>query len=61
MKELINYLFQYIPPFPQILIFSLVSAAAIWVLVEAVSFHGADNLTIQIAASGVTYLFIQIC
>ncbi len=28
--------------------------------VEAVSFHGADNLTIQVAASGLAYFFVRI-
>jgi len=37
----------------------LLSAAVAFV--EAVSFHGADNLTIQVAASGLAYLFIQLC
>jgi phytol kinase len=29
-------------------------------LVEAVSFHGSDNLTIQVTASGLAYLFLKI-
>lgn len=29
-------------------------------LVEAVSFHGSDNFTIQVAASGLTYLLLKI-
>jgi hypothetical protein len=29
------------------------------VVVEAASPHGADNLTIQVTASGLAYLFLQ--
>jgi len=42
---------------------TLVSAlilSMVLVFVEAVSFHGADNLTIQVAASALTYLFLKI-
>ena len=34
--------------------------SVVTVLVEAVSFHGADNLTIQVTASGLTYLLMKI-
>jgi phytol kinase len=34
--------------------------SVIIVLVEAISFHGADNFTIQVTASGLTYLFLKI-
>ncbi len=37
---------------------SLVLSTAL-VFVEAFSFHGADNLTIQVTASGLTYLFLK--
>ena len=52
------YLYQF--PLATALIASLVLSVVL-ALVEAVSFHGSDNLTIQIAASGLTYLFLKIC
>ena len=51
--------FLYHMPFSSAFISSLLLSVML-VLVEAVSFHGADNLTIQLTASGLTYLFIQI-
>jgi phytol kinase len=50
------YLYQF--PFATALIASLVLSVVL-ALVEAVSFHGADNFTIQVAASGLTYLFLK--
>jgi phytol kinase len=41
------------------IIASLLTAFVI-VVVEAVSFHGADNFTIQVVASALTYSFVQI-
>jgi phytol kinase len=51
------YLYQF--PFAKALIASLVLSVVL-ALVEAVSFHGADNLTIQVTASGLAYLFLKI-
>ena len=51
------YLYQF--PFAKAVIASTVLSLVI-VFVEAISFHGADNLTIQVAASGLTYLFLKI-
>jgi phytol kinase len=51
------YLYQL--PFAKALIASFVLSVAL-ALVEAVSFHGSDNLTIQVAASGLAYLFLKI-
>ena len=51
------YLYQF--PLAKALIASLVLSVVL-ALVEAGSFHGADNLTIQVAASGLTYLFLKI-
>lgn len=34
--------------------------AVLTALVEAISIHGADNLTIQVAVSGLTYFFIRL-
>jgi phytol kinase len=51
------YLYQL--PFAKAMIASLVLSVVL-ALVEAVSFHGSDNLTIQVAASGLTYLFLKI-
>lgn len=50
------YLYQ-LPP-EKAMLFSVILSAAV-VLVEALSFHGADNLTIQVAASGLAYLFLK--
>jgi phytol kinase len=46
-------------PFAKALVSSVLLSVVI-VLVEAISPHGADNLTIQVAASGLTYLFLKI-
>lgn len=51
------YLYQF--PFAKAVIASTVLSLVI-VFVEALSFHGSDNLTIQVAASGLTYLFLKI-
>ncbi len=51
------YLYQF--PFAKAVMASVILSVVI-VLVEAVSFHGADNFTIQVAASGLTYLFLKI-
>ncbi len=51
------YLYQL--PAAKALIASLVLSVVL-ALVEAVSFHGSDNLTIQLAASGLAYLFLKI-
>lgn len=45
-------------PLLQALVSSLVMAAAV-TSVEAVSFHGADNLSIQVAASGLAFFFLR--
>jgi len=46
-------------PSSQSLLSSLLLSAAV-VLVEAFSPHGADNLTIQVTASGLAALFIHL-
>ncbi len=46
-------------PMPVALLSSFCLSLAI-VIVEAVSFHGADNLTIQVAASGLACFFVWI-
>ncbi len=51
------YLYQF--PIAKAVIASAVLSLVI-VFVEALSFHGADNLTIQVAASGLAYLFLNI-
>jgi phytol kinase len=51
------YLYQ-IQPVKAMLFSALLSGAV--VLVEALSFHGGDNFTIQVAASGLAYLFLKI-
>jgi phytol kinase len=53
------FVFLFELPLTSALIFSAILSIAI-VLVEAVSPHGADNFTIQVAASGLTYLFLKI-
>ena len=50
------YLYRF--PLAKALIASFTLSIAL-ALVEAVSFHGSDNLTIQVAASGLTYLFLK--
>jgi len=57
--SLLFFVFLYQFPLATALIVSLVLSVVL-ALVEAVSFHGSDNLTIQIAASGLTYLFLKI-
>jgi dolichol kinase len=57
--SLLFFVFLYRIPFPKAIISSVLLSVAI-VLVEAVSPHGADNLTIQVTASGLTYLFLKI-
>ena len=57
--SLLFFVHLYHLPFPKALAVSSILSVAI-VLVEAVSFHGVDNLTIQVAASGLTYLFLKI-
>ncbi len=51
--------FLYNLPMPVALLSSLCLSLAI-VIVEAVSFHGADNLTVQVAASGLAFFFVWI-
>jgi phytol kinase len=51
------YLYQF--PLAKALVSSAILSVVI-VLVEAISFHGADNFTIQVAAGGLTYLFLKI-
>jgi phytol kinase len=46
-------------PLPQSLLSAILLSAAV-VFVEAVSPHGADNLTIQVTASGLAGLFIRL-
>ena len=48
--SLLFFVYLYHMPFPKALVASAVLSVVI-VLVEAASFHGADNLTIQVAAS----------
>ena len=57
--SLLFFLFLYHLPFAKALISSLLLSFAV-VMVEAFSFHGADNFTIQITASGLAYLFIRL-
>jgi phytol kinase len=53
------FLFLYHLPLAKALVSSLFLSFAV-VIVEAFSFHGADNLTIQITASALTYLFTRL-
>lgn len=46
-------------PFAKAVLASFILSAAL-VVVEALSFHGADNLTVQVAASGLTFLFLRL-
>jgi len=55
----ILFLFLYRMSWAESLPAALILATAI-TLVEAFSFHGADNLTVQVTASGVCYLFIHV-
>ena len=57
--SLLFFVYLYQVPFAEAAMASAILSVVI-VLVEAVSFHGADNLTIQVAASGLTYLFMKI-
>lgn len=57
--SLLFFLYLYRVPFAQAMMASAILSVVI-VLVEAVSFHGADNLTIQVTASGLAYLFVKI-
>jgi phytol kinase len=57
--SLLFFVYLYQLPSAKVLIASLVLSVVL-TLVEAVSFHGADNFTIQVAASGMTYLFLKI-
>ncbi len=53
------FVYLYHLPFPSALAASAILSVTVAV-VEAASFHGVDNLTIQVAASGLTYLFLKI-
>jgi phytol kinase len=57
--SMLFFIFLYQLPWTQTLVSSLILSMVL-VFVEAVSFHGADNLTIQVAASALTYLFLKI-
>jgi phytol kinase len=57
--SLLFFVYLYQVPFARAVIASAILSVII-VLVEAVSFHGADNLTIQVAASGLAYLFMKV-
>ena len=57
--SLLFFVYLYQLPYAKALAASAILSVVI-VLVEAISFHGADNLTIQVAASGLTYLFLKI-
>ena len=49
----------YRMPLGKSLIASIVLSLVL-ALVEAVSFHGSDNLTIQVTASGLAYFFMRV-
>lgn len=53
------FVFLYQLSWTQALVSALI-LSMILVFIEAVSFHGADNLTIQVTASALTYLFLKI-
>ncbi len=53
------FVYLYQSPHAKALVASLVLSVVL-TLVEAVSFHGADNFTIQVTASGMTFLFLKI-
>jgi len=57
--SLLFFVYFYQFPFAKALIAAAILSIII-AFVEAISFHGADNLTIQVAASGLTYLFVKI-
>jgi phytol kinase len=57
--SLLFFVFLYHLPLTDALVASAILSVVI-AGVEAASFHGADNLTIQVAASGLTYLFLKI-
>lgn len=57
--SLLFFVYLYHLPFPKALAASAILSVAV-VGVEAASFHGVDNLTIQVTASGLTYLFIRV-
>jgi len=57
--SLLFFVVLYHLPWTQALLSSLILSIVL-VFVEAFSFHGADNLTIQVAASALTYLFLKI-
>jgi dolichol kinase len=50
--------YHYLPLAPSLLSSLLLSAVVVFV--EAASPHGADNLTIQVAASGLASLFVHL-
>jgi phytol kinase len=52
------FVFLYHLPIEKAILSSLILSTAL-VFVEAFSFHGADNLTIQVAASGLAYFFLK--
>jgi len=52
------FVYLYNLPIEKAVLSSLILSAAL-VFVEAFSFHGADNLTIQVISSGLAYLFIK--
>ncbi len=52
------FVYHYNLPIEKAVLSSLILSAVL-VFVEAFSFHGADNLTIQVAASGLAYLFLK--
>ena len=52
------FIYLYHLPAEKAVLSSLILSTAL-VFVEAFSFHGADNLTIQVAASGLAYLFLK--
>jgi len=57
--SLLFFVYFYQFPFAKASIAAAILSIVI-VFVEALSFHGADNLTIQVAASGLTFLFLKI-
>jgi len=57
--SLLFFVYLYQVPFEKALIASF-ALSVILTLVEAISFHGSDNLTIQVTASGLAYLFLKI-
>jgi phytol kinase len=53
--------FRYLYNLPTIAaVLSSLCLSIVIAFVEAISFHGADNLTIQVAASGLAYFFVRI-